>query len=100
MELRIPQLFKKPGKSHNGSLPSSVPVESLDGITTHVLSRTLTTIRNSFKLLAESKGNAMGIKTPKNGLKAVAKAKWEAEQAARKAETAAKSAAFAKGLAK
>jgi len=42
----------------------------------------------------------MALKTPRNGLKAVAKAKWEAEQAARKAETAAKSAAFAKGLAK
>jgi hypothetical protein len=77
-----------------------VPVESSDGITTHVLSRTLTTIRNSFKLLAESKGNTMGVKTPKNGLKAVARAKWEAEQAAKAAETARKAAAFAASVAK
>lgn len=38
------------------------------------------------------------IKTPKNGLKAVARAKWEAEQAAKAAETKRKAAAFAKSL--
>lgn len=37
-------------------------------------------------------------KTPRNGLKAIAKAKWEAEQAAAKAAIAAKSAAFARVL--
>lgn len=42
----------------------------------------------------------MGIKTPKNGLKAVARAKWEAEQAAKAAETARKAAAFAASVAK
>lgn len=42
----------------------------------------------------------MSLKTPSNGLKAVAKRKWEAEQAAKAAETAAKSAKFAASVAK
>lgn len=42
----------------------------------------------------------MALKTPSNGLKAIAKAKWEQEQAAKAAETARKAAAFAASVSK
>jgi hypothetical protein len=42
----------------------------------------------------------MALRTPKDGLKAIAKAKWEAEQAAKAAATAAKAAEFAASVAK
>jgi hypothetical protein len=41
----------------------------------------------------------MSLPTPKNGLKAVARRKWEAEQAAKAAEAKAKAAKFAATLA-